>query len=382
MSLEFDAQVAQRGFDVQLEIGDSERVAVLGHNGSGKSTLLNLLAGTLKPDSGRAVLDGKVLFDIGDGRGVFTPPSARGVAMLAQDPLLFPHMTVLQNAVFGPRAAGASRSDARERARKWLEAVGIEDLEGRRPSQISGGQAQRAAIARALAANPSMLLLDEPMAALDVAVAPALRRVLRDVLRAQATMIVTHDLLDAVMLSQRVVVLEKGKVAEQGPTEDVLEHPTTPFAAGLAGLNLVRGTYQGGAVVTEDGTKVVGSQRGKTDYAKTDPASSYFVEGTTRVRNHDDEVAQVKNGDSAAAVFPPTAVSVFLEPPHGSPQNNLRGVISELEPNQELVRVRMRIGEQLLLADVTVQAVAQLDLHPGKEVVFSVKASAVTIYPG
>ncbi|WRS30110.1 ATP-binding cassette domain-containing protein [Actinomycetaceae bacterium MB13-C1-2] len=357
MSLEFEARVAARGFEVSLEVADNERVAVLGHNGSGKSTLLGLIAGTLRPDSGRAVLDGRVLFDIDeDGKGAWTPLNARGVAMLAQDPLLFPHMTLLQNAAFGPRASGSSRKEARETADCWLGEVGIPELRDRRPSEVSGGQAQRAAIARALATVPSMLLLDEPMAALDVAVAPALRRVLRQVLTDQATMMVTHDLLDAVMLSDRVIVLEAGKITEDGPTEDVLEHPRTRFAARLAGLNLVRGIYRDGAVVTRDGTEVRGSQR----------------EGS-------DELAT--NGMEAAAVFPPSAVSVFLDNPHGSPQNNLRGTISELEPNQELVRVRTRIGEQLLLADVTVQAVAQLDLHPGKEVVFSVKASAIIIYP-
>lgn len=356
-SLHFSAKLAQRDFDVTIEVAEGERVAVLGHNGSGKSTLLSLLAGTLRPDSGTATFGDSVLFDLGPGKNTWTAPHRREVSLLAQEALLFPHMSVLQNTAFGPRVKGAPRSEARSTAEHWLEEVDAAQFADRRPGQLSGGQAQRVAIARALAARPRLLLLDEPMAALDVAVAPALRRVLRRVLVDQTTLMVTHDLLDAMLLSQRIVVLEGGRVAEQGPTDQVLQHPRTRFTAGLAGLNLVRGTYRDGGV---------------------DAPSGLRVEGTVRAAGATNEVPA---GTEAAAAFSPSAVSVFESAPSGSPRNNYAVEVLELEPRHDLITVRARtIGGQVLSADATLQSVHDLDLFPGKSVNFSVKAASVTIY--
>lgn len=355
VSLEFAAALAQRDFAAEVSVGPGERVAILGHNGSGKSTLLNILAGTLRPDSGTATLDGTRLFELGGGRHRWLPPHARGISLLAQDALLFPHLSVIENVAFGPRVSGMGRKAAHAHAEHWLDQVGVAEFAGRRPSQLSGGQAQRVAIARALAAEPKLLLLDEPMAALDVAVAPLLRRVLRQVLADQATMLVTHDLLDALLLSERIIVLEQGRVAESGPTDEVLQNPRTRFTARIAGLNLVRGRFAGGAVI--DG-------------------SGLAVHGTCK----DGEL--VVDGDPAAAVFSPAGVSIYLEPPSGSPRNLLPVTIAELEPHGDLVRVRSDDHHgHFLSADVTVGSVAELDLYPGREVTYSVKAAAVTIYP-
>ena len=154
-------------------------VALLGANGAGKSTLLSLISGLIRPDSGRITLDGEVLVDV--ERRVWVPSHHRGVVLLAQQALLFPHLTAAANVAFGPRSKGSSRKDAKAEAMQWLAAVDATEFADRRPVQLSGGQAQRIAIARALAADPALLLLDEPMAALDVAVAPALRQLLRKV---------------------------------------------------------------------------------------------------------------------------------------------------------------------------------------------------------
>lgn len=354
MSLDFRAVVARRSFDAEIAVGSGERVAVLGENGAGKSTLLGLLAGILRPDTGRCALDGRVLFD-GDGaRRRWLPPHDRGVALLAQDALLFPHLSVLDNVAFGPRVAGVRKAEAHSRARRWMDEVGVDDLADRRPAQLSGGQAQRVAIARALAAEPSLLLLDEPMAALDVTVAPLLRRVLRRVLTDRASMIVTHDLLDALLLSDRIVVMDRGTVAESGPTEEVLRHPKTRFTARIAGLNLIRGVGEDGGV--------------------RDP-SGLIVEGM-----HRDGIA-LADGAPAAAVFSPTGVSIFLDRPGGSPRNNMPVTVAEIEAVGELVRVR---GDDhrghVITADVTARSVAALDLYPGRQVTYAVKATAVTIY--
>ena len=348
------ARVAARSLDVDLRLDDGERVAVLGPNGAGKSSLLAVLAGVLQADAGRAELDGDVLFDHDAGRRRTTPPHARGVALMAQDPLLFPHLSVLDNVAFGPRAAGQGRRRSRTTARRWLDEVGAGDFAARRPAELSGGQAQRVAIARALAAQPRLLLLDEPMAALDVGAAPLLRRVLRGVLAERAALIVTHDLLDALLLAHRVIVLDHGRVVESGPTEDVIAHPRTSFTARIAGLNLVRGLVEADGVRTSSGRLLAGVTR------------TPLVPGTP-----------------AVATFSPSAVAVYDDPPHGSPRNVVAVTVTEFEPRDDLVRVRAssRTGEHLL-ADVTAAAVGELDLYPGRSLSFAVKATAVTVYPG
>jgi molybdate transport system ATP-binding protein len=232
----------QRNLDLDLQIHPGEVVAVLGANGAGKSTVLSLIAGVLRPDTGRIKLDGQVLLDT--SRHLWTPPHRRGVVLLAQQALLFPHLTAAANVAFGPRSKGCSRTEAKATAARWLEAVDASGFADRRPDQLSGGQAQRVAIARALAADPALLLLDEPMAALDVAVAPALRQVLRKVLRqsGRTALLVTHDLLDALTLADRVIVLEHGRVVEDGPARAVLTEPGSAFAARIAGIDLIAGT--------------------------------------------------------------------------------------------------------------------------------------------
>ncbi|MET0693080.1 MAG: ATP-binding cassette domain-containing protein [Propionibacteriaceae bacterium] len=353
MALTVQAEVDARDLSVELSLGDRERIAVLGPNGAGKSTLLAVLAGILRPDRGHAELDGRVLFTLGPGARRWVPPFARGVSLMAQDPLLFPHLSALDNVAFGPRAAGQRTRTARSTARHWLEEVGAAEFVDRKPAQLSGGQAQRVAIARALAADPRLLLLDEPLAALDVAAAPLLRQVLRRVLADRSAIIVTHDLLDALLLAQRVIVLDQGRIVESGPTADVIRHPRTAFTARIAGLNMALGVAEGSGVRAPGGDLVEGIQRTETVV-----------------------------GDPAIAVFAPSAVSVYLENPHGSPRNTFGVTITELEPRDDQVRVRAETRHgQTLTADVTAPVVGELDLYPGRQVFFTVKATAVTIYP-
>lgn len=349
MTFELEARVGERGVDVAFEVAAGETLAVLGPNGSGKSTALWVTAGLVQPDVGRVVLDGRVLTDVGPGRpGVRVPPHERRTALLGQEPLLFPHLDALENVAFGPRSGGTARAVARRDAHRWLEEVGVGELAARRPSQLSGGQAQRVAVARALAAQPALLLLDEPMAALDVAVLPALRQTLRRVLTGQTTIVVTHDPLDALLLADRVVVLEGGQVVEQGTSREVLSRPRSPFAARLAGLNLVAGTWGGGYVETAEGLRV----HGRVDGAE--PAL----------------------GELAIATFRPQSVSVFRDPVEGSPRNAFNVTITEIEPLADLIRVHAGA----LHADVTVQSAAQLELIAGMVVTFSVKATEVSVY--
>jgi molybdate transport system ATP-binding protein len=352
VSLELDVHVPARHVEAALTVRDGETLAVLGPNGSGKSTLLAVVAGLVRPERGRVVLDGRELTVAGRGSSVHVPPHDRRTALLGQDPLLFPHLSALDNVAFGARSSGTARHEAREQAQEWLERVGVGELSGRRPGRLSGGQAQRVAVARALAAGPRLLLLDEPMAALDVDVAPAMRQTLRSVLADRTVVLVTHDVLDALLLADRVVVLEAGRVVEEGPTSEVLSRPRSAFAARLAGLNLVAGTWEGGAVRSDEGVVVHG--------LASEPAPA--------------------TGDRVVATFRPHAVAVYRERVEGSPRNSLTVTVSGLEPLGDLVRVRGTADGQSLAADVTLQSVAALELAAGQEVTFTVKATEVAVY--
>lgn len=352
-ALELTATIDARDISFDLDVADGEVVAVLGPNGAGKSTLLSLVAGLLEPDTGRILLGGTTVTDTHEG--TFVPAHARGVATLTQKALLFPHLSVEANVAFSPRSRGIDRRAARAIARTWLTAVDALELAERRPAQLSGGQAQRIALARALAADPRLLLLDEPMSALDVGTAPAMRRLLRTVLREQrrTAVIVTHDLLDALALADTVVVIEGGRIVERGRTTEVLTSPRSAFAARIAGVNLIAGS------------------------AKT--TETLCTPWGVTVHGHGDTA-----GGSAVAVFSPAAVAVHVEPPHASPRNVFDITIAEMDVHGTTVRLRGQDnpdGSPGLAADVTPAAVAELDLEPGGRVYFVVKSQEVALHP-
>ena len=305
------ARLGQRNVDIEFGVKAGEVLAVLGPNGAGKSTALHVISGMIRPDDGVVKLGGRVLTDT--ARGVLVPTHARRVGLLLQDPLLFPHLTAVANVAFAPRSHGRRRGEARQIALDWLREVDVEQFAERKPRQLSGGQAQRVAIARALAGEPDALLLDEPMAGLDVSAAASIRALLRRVLGrgGRSAVLVTHDLLDVLTLADRVVVIANGHVAEAGPVTDVLAAPRSVFGARIAGVNLINGTVDAvGEMKATDGRQWLGVA--------------------------DD----VKIGTTAVAVFSPTAVAVFGSPPHGSPRNAVEVTIAELDMRGSAIRVR------------------------------------------
>ncbi len=358
--LELRAVVEGRGVDVELAVAPGEVLAVLGPNGAGKSTVLHVIAGLVRPDDGTVRVGGRVLTDTAAGIHVGTHD--RRIGLLMQDPLLFPHLSVAANVSFG--AGGGkrlNRKSSRAIADRWLAEVDAVDLANRKPRQLSGGQAQRVAVARALAADPDVLLLDEPLTGLDVAVAAATRNVLRRVLvrDGRSSVLVTHDLLDVVTLADRVVVLDAGRVAESGPTATVLSAPRSSFGARFAGVNLLTG--RAGA----QGTLVTDAQR------------------VWHGRLDEEAGAGVEVGDPVVATFHPSAVAVFRDKPHGSPRNTVEVVITELGAGGPAVRVRAdeRLdGTPGLIADVTAESAADLRLGQGERVYFTVKAQEVAIH--
>jgi molybdate transport system ATP-binding protein len=329
---------------VDLEVGDGEVLAVLGPNGAGKSTLLRVLAGLLAPDDARVVVDGEVW----DDAAVHLPAHRRRLGMVFQDNLLFPHLTVVDNVAFGLRTRGLRRQSAREAASGWLDRVGIADLGDRRPGALSGGQAQRAALARALVGDPALLLLDEPLSALDartrLTVRAELRRHLADY--AGSTVLVTHDPVDAMALADEVVVVEDGTVVQAGTPADVSRHPRTDYVARLVGLSLLPGTADGGTVRLDAGGVVA--------------------------------VAEEAWGPVFAAVRP-ESVAVYLSRPEGSPRNVWPARLAGATPHGTSVRCELA-GEVPLVADVTAAAFAELGLVTGSAVWAVVKASEIAVY--
>ncbi len=353
--LQFAATVTRRQLDVAFQVGAGEVLAVLGPNGAGKSTMLHVIAGLLQPDTGVVRVGGRTLTDT--TAGVQMATHGRRVGLLMQDPLLFPHLSVRANVEFAPRSHGTGRAQARREAAAWLDNVGLAELAGRKPQQLSGGQAQRVAIARALAAEPEVLLLDEPLAGLDVGVAASVRGLLRSVASAdgRATVLVTHDLLDVLTLADRVLVLEAGRVAEIGPVGDVLAAPRSVFGARIAGVNVVRGVLAGSAAVRA-------------------------ANGTLW---HGRQAEDLSVGAAAVAVFSPAAVAVYRELPHGSPRNSVQVCVGELDADGARVRVRgeeQSDGSPGLAADITADSAAALRLGAGDRVWFTVKAQEVALH--
>ncbi|MFN8052502.1 MAG: ABC transporter ATP-binding protein [Acidimicrobiales bacterium] len=350
MSLRADIAVRLGEFDldVTFEAGSGETVALLGPNGAGKSTVLRCIAGLLALDSGRIEVAGRTIDD--PASGVRLAPQERAVGMVFQDHLLFPSMSVAENVAFGPRARGVARGDARRRAGELLELVGLGGRGGDRPSQLSGGQRQRVALARALAIDPDVVLLDEPLAALDVTTRAEIRRELRrhlDRLTDCVRLLVTHDPVDAFALADRLIVIEHGRVTQVGTIADVAARPATPYVADLLGVNLLRGLADHGTVRLEGG--------GEVRIADENGAGDMFV------------------------LIRPSSVSLHRDRPDTSARNRWRCEIVGFDLQGDHVRVRLA-GEIDLVAEVTPSAVTEMGLAEGRTVWASAKATDVTAY--
>ena len=346
LTAELEVRLGALDLQVALDAADGETVAVLGPNGAGKSTLLRALAGLVAINGGRIVLDDTPVDD--PATGTFVEPEARRVGMVFQDYLLFPHLTVLENVAFGLRSRGIARREARRQATDWLGRVGLADRADAAPTALSGGQQQRVALARALVTHPRLLLLDEPLAALDVGTRAELRRDMRSHLAtfSGARVIVTHELLDAVALADRLVVLEDGRVAQSGTVREVADAPRSRYVADLVGVNLLHGSGHGHQVVLEGGGVVV--------------------------------TADAVDGDVYVAIQP-HSVSLHRAQPEGSPRNVWRGLVRGADLLGDRVRIHVD-GPVPVVAEVTAAAVGELGLHEGVDVWATVKATDLSVY--
>ena len=364
-------ELADRDVVVDLEVEAGRTTALIGPNGSGKSTVCSVVAGLLDAENGQVVLGGRVL----DGPGGFVRAGRRRVALLSQEPGVFAHMSVLGNVVFALRCQGVSRAEATRRARAELAAVGADHLASRPGGALSGGQAARVALARALATGPRLLVLDEPMAALDVTARQEMRRLVarRCAEEGLTLLLVTHDVLDLTALAEDVVVLDRGRVVEQGPTARILSAPRSDFVAHLTGTAVLTGVVDGDAEAP--GLRLPSGQvvHGRPREDATD--------GHVGEQGHRDDHDEVLHpGAPGIALVPPDAVALYRQAPHGSPRNVLTGRVTGLERSGALVSVRLELEEgQRLSAAVTAGAVAELGITEGREVCCVIKAVQVHI---
>jgi molybdate transport system ATP-binding protein len=358
MTLEVDVRARRGRFALggRFEAHEGETLAILGPNGSGKSTLLEIVAGLVRPDAGRVVLDGVALDDV--GAGLHVEPEERPIGVVFQDRLLFPHLSALENVAFPRVARGERRADASRLAGDLLSDFGVSDKAHVRPARLSGGEAQRVALARALAQRPRALLLDEPFSALDVEARGRLRESIARALGAVSgvRVLVTHDPVEALTLADRIVVLEAGRIVQSGTSEELRTAPRTAYAAEVAGVNLFRG--------------------------RLEPVER----GVGRVRTSDGEVivawpADLESTpiDDVIGILRPSDVSIHTTAPEGSARNILHGTVERVTIDGHRARVHARTAPPII-AEVTAGSVSRLGLVPGVDVWVSFKAVEIGIH--
>jgi putrescine transport system ATP-binding protein len=334
---------------INLDVPRGSIVSLLGRSGSGKTTLLQLIAGLHEPDTGTLVIDGT------DMTGV--PPFARPVNMMFQSYALFPHLSVAENIVYGLKARGAPRIE-RDRLLAWaLELVRLEGLGARRPEQLSGGQRQRVALARCLVMKPAVLLLDEPMAALDRSLRADVQKELTEIQRKVGTtfVLVTHDQDEAMAISDYIAVMEQGEIVQFGTPREVYEYPRTTFVASFLGtINLFTGSLVARAgrcqLVTEDGLEINANR------------ATSGADGTRRTVG-----------------VRPEKVSISRESTHGA--NNFAGTIEQLSYCGNLSHATIRLSQHRVIEATVVNSdhtgASTFELGDAVHVAFPVEAAVV-----
>ena len=342
LAVRLDHPLRSFALHVELEVG-RETLALVGPSGAGKSSVLRAIAGLLRPDAGRIALGPDVWLDTAPetGRRISLPPERRSVGLVFQEYALFPHLTVEANVGFGGRA----------RVGELLERFRISELARARPAELSGGERQRVALARALARDPAVLLLDEPLSALDAHTKGAVRAELGELLRdlRLPTVLVTHDFEDAAALADRVGVIVDGQILQLGRSAELLAAPASGFVASFTGANLLPGSARPG----RDGLTEIVLDHGVTAYST--------AAGEGRV---------------GLAVYP-WEIALSREAPADSTLNHVTGAVTSLVSLGN--RVRVRVGP--LTAELTTGSVERLDLREGELVVASFKATATRLVP-
>jgi molybdate transport system ATP-binding protein len=353
------ATLARRlgGFSLEAELvaPEASTLVIVGESASGKTTLLRLLAGLVEPDRGTIALGSHVLFDSERRRNV--PAHERPVGYVPQDYGLFPHLNVYENVAFGPRAQGDRGAELRRRVDGILQRFALAPLRYRLPRQLSGGQQQRVALARALVLEPSLLLLDEPLSALDLVTRRAVRAELRGLLPQLrcTTIFVTHQPVDAMVFGDTILVLESGRVTQTGTRDDLLRQPRSSYVAEFLGVNLfIAATVEPAG----NGLAQASIGGGRVLFVAPDGAGP------------------------AQLIVSPREITVSRERPTGSSLNVLEGVVEELVPEPPSgERLRLTLDTRpRLVAELTRASAESMGLRPGERVFASFKATGVQAF--
>ena len=343
MSIQAEIHAATGGFAIRADFDSpaGSCTAIVGPNGAGKTTLVHALAGLIPLQQGKITLAGRVVDD--PVQGVYIPPDRRPIALHNQHNLLFPHLSVVGNVAFGPRSAGLAARPARRLAEEWLDKVGLADLAGLRPAQLSGGQAQRVGLARAAACEPAVLLLDESLASLDAETRTDVRHLLADI---EATrVLITHDPVETRVLADQLIVMEQGQIVQAGTPEAVAADPRTPWTAGLLDINLLTGHAAGTQVALDCGLALT------TAAPMTGPV---------------------------LVTFSPAAITLSAAHPHTSARNTWEAEVTRIQPEGDRVRVLLGAPAPCHVW-VTPQAANELGLSAGSRCWAALKATELTV---
>ena len=367
--------------ELSFSAEQGKTTVLLGESGAGKSTVLRLLAGLLYPQRGHISLEGMTYFD-SESR-IVVPPQERPFGYVFQDYALFPHLSVYENVAFGLRAQHLGRALIRQRVGQALEQVRLPGFEQRRPAQLSGGQQQRVAVARALALQPRLLLLDEPLSALDVQTQREVRQELRHILAdvSITTVLVTHQYLEALLFGHSILVLDGGKVIQQGSQRDLLEHPRSAYVAELVGMNFFRGR-----VLYCETNSFCTIELNNNGHA-------FAITAALEQQPSPEPAAEPPvKGEDAFVIVDPRSVTLYQQaPPESSARNVFYGEIVQVlrlgtgtmgkhEDGRVRVSIMLDAATAPLTAEITEASAGRMELSEGKSIYATFKASEARAY--
>jgi molybdate transport system ATP-binding protein len=365
--------------DISFSAEAGRTTVLLGESGAGKSTVLRLLVGLLHPQRGHISLEGATYFD--SERHIIIPPQERPFGYVFQDYMLFPHLSIYENVAFGLRAQHLPGRTVHQRVGEALEQVRLAGFDQRRPAQLSGGQQQRVAIARALALQPRLLLLDEPLAALDVQTRREVRQELRQILSSAGitTVMVTHQYLEALLFGHHILVLEQGHVIQQGSQRDLLQYPRSSYVAELVGLNFFRG-------------RVVACETGRLCTIQLQSNGEPGIKVSAALEEYTQANKIPGAGDEAYVLVDPRSITVYQTLPDSSARNVFQGEVVQLlhlganfsngSEHDGRVRVSILIDDSAppLTAEITEASATRMGLSEGKKIYATFKATEARAY--